>query len=254
MAHKCACHNAWRPQDYSVPTKAIWELWQLHKMTTEHAKRQLLKSRNMGAARLISMLDAHALEEARERTEAELQVTREVIEGSYRQFREHPLLDEFTSQFSGEPSELRSRYKCLLLRGESRSGKTLRALSLFGSENTLSVNCQGCSPALPCIKKFSRDVHDAILWDEVDEQQVLCNKLAFQSGMQQVTLGQSACNAFAYSVYLFRIPMLLCSNTFSMTHSRGKILSQEDRQWLEQNIIEVQLPSGQKWYLEDCES
>jgi hypothetical protein len=42
--------------------------------------------------------------------------------------------------------------------------------------------------------------------------------------------------------------MLLCSNTFSMTHSGGKLLSDEDRNWLQENVIEVRLPAGQKWY------
>ena len=46
-------------QDYTVTTKAIWELWQLHKMTTESTKKQLLQSRNMGAAR-VSAAAAHS--------------------------------------------------------------------------------------------------------------------------------------------------------------------------------------------------
>lgn len=227
-------------------------MWQTRKMSTENTKRQLLESRNMGAAKLLGMLDAHILEETRLATEAELECARDLMEGTFMKFRSHPLIDEFLAQFEqGAPPQ--SRYKCLLMRGESRAGKTLRALSLFGSPNTLCVNCQGCSPALPCIKAYNRSRHHAVLWDEIDEQQVLGNKLAFQSGLQLVTLGQSACNAFAYSVYLYRVPMLLCSNTFSMTHSRGKILSEEDRQWLLENVIEVRLPPGQKWYIEeDC--
>ena len=52
---------------------------------------------------------------------------------------------------------------------------------------------------------------------------------------------------------LHAVPMLLCSNTFSMTTSRGKDLPLEDAQWLAMNIIEVRLAEGETWYLEDGE-
>ena len=235
-------------QDYTVTTKAIWELWQLHKMTTESTKKQLLQSRNMGAAKLIAMLDAHAAEEEREFTEAALATFRVGIEGRFTSFRGHPLIDVFMAQWQGAGATPQTRYKSLLLRGESRSGKTLRAMSLFGSEATLPVNCQGCAPNLPSIRAFARNRHHAILWDEIDEQQVLKNKMVFQSPLQMVTLGQSQCNAFAYPVFLYAVPMLLCSNTFSMTHHGQKVLSEEDRNWLQDNVIEVRLPPGLSWY------
>lgn len=231
-----------------MTTKTIWEMWQSHKMSTESTKKQLLQSRNMGAAKLIQMLDAHAAEEEKACIEASLALFRVGIEGGFTTFRTHHLIDEFMSQWQEHSSKPLTRYKSLLLRGESRSGKTLRAMGLFGSEATFPVNCQGCSPNLPSIRDFSRNRYQAILWDEVDEQQVLKNKMVFQSPMQMVTLGQSQCNAFAYPVFLYAVPMLLCSNTFSMTHSGGKLLSDEDRNWLQEDVIEVRLPAGQKWY------
>lgn len=237
-------------QDFLVSAKTIWELWQHRKMSAEDCKEQLLRSRHMGGVRLMGILDAHIAKERQAMYQNALDRARSTVEEDFVQFRGHPLLDEFMSQFQGASAKPLARYRCLLLRGESRSGKTQRALSLFGSDSTLAVNCQGVSPGLPCIKAFQRHRHAAILWDEVDEQQVLQNKLCFQSGLQIVTLGQSACNAFAYDVMLHAVPMLLCSNTFSMTTSGGKPLPKEDVQWLAENVIEVKLAPGEKWYLE----
>lgn len=232
-----------------MATRTIWEHWQKRKMSAEACKQELLSSRLMGAHRLIFNLDAHMAEEQRVKQQAALERCRQTVEGEFSSFIQHPLIDEFMAQFQGPSAKPLARYKCLLLRGESRSGKSQRALSLFGSDRTLSVNCQGLDAALPCIKKFSRSRHAAILWDEIEEKQVLNNKLCFQSGMQIVTLGQSACNGYAYEVMLHAVPMLLCSNTFSMTHSGGKPLSPEDAEWLAANIIEVCLASGEKWYV-----
>lgn len=238
-------------QDFCVPVKSIWELWQHRKMSHEDCKQELLKSRHMGAAKLIGVLDAHIAEERRAVHLAALEQARGLVESEFGKFREHPLLDEFLAQFQGRMVKPQARYKCLLLRGESRSGKSQRALQLFGSDATLAVNCQGVSPGLPSIRSFNRSKHAAILWDEIDEQQVLQNKLCFQSGMQIVTLGQSACNAFAYEVLLHAVPMILCSNTFCMQVRNGKPLPEEDVQWLAENVIEVRLGPGEKWFLED---
>jgi hypothetical protein len=154
------------------------------------------------------------------------------------------------AQFEGPSAKPLARYKCLLLRGETRSGKSARAKSLFGSDRTLCVNAQVKDGSLPCIKQFSRSRHAAILWDEIEEKQVLNNKLCFQSGLQMVALGQSACNAYAYELMLHGVAMLLCSNNFSMTHSDGKPLPQEDAEWLAGNIIEVALAKDEKWYID----
>lgn len=249
VAASCPCV----PQDFTVSTKTVWELWQHRKMSAEDCKQELLKSRHMAAVRYMNLLDTHIAEERRQLHLKTLELARGMVEQEFTRFRGHPLLDEFMAQFQGPTAKPLARYRCLLLRGESRAGKTQRALSLFGSECTLSVNCQGVSPGLPCIKTFTKSRYAAILWDEIDEQQVLQNKLCFQSGLQVVTLGQSACNAFAYDVLLHAVPMLLCSNTFSMTTSRGKDLPPEDAQWLAMNIIEVRLAEGEKWYLADGE-
>jgi hypothetical protein len=139
----------------------------------------------------------------------------------------------------------------LLFRGPSESAKSKKAGSLFGSEYTLVVICQGMAPALPSIRAFDKKQHMAILWDEIEPCQVLQNKMVFQSGLDPVTLQQSACNAHSYEKHLFEVPMLMCSNKFDFRGTEKKPLDPKDTQWLEQNIYVVDPPPSGKWYSED---
>jgi hypothetical protein len=172
------------------------------------------------------------------------------LEASLAEFWHHPEIDRFLNQFEITDSKPLHRFKPLLLIGDSESGKSKKAASLFGSMNTLQVNAQGMAPALPSIREFDRQTHLAILWDEIEPAQVLQNKLVFQSGLEPVSLQQSACNGFSYSKWLYRIPMIMCSNKFSFDKSQQKPSPPEDEQWLRQNIIAVYPPEGGKWYMQ----
>ena len=86
--------------------------------------------------------------------------------------------------------------------------------------------------------------------DEITEKQVLCNKAFFQAGARSVALGQSACNQFTYSVFVYRLPIICCSNTFKMTEAEG--LNAEDADWLKQNVIEAPVPSSGKRWIEEA--
>ena len=155
-------------------------------------------------------------------------------------------------QFSKVHTAPCHRYFSLLIRGESRAGKTALAKSLWGAEHTLVVNCQGCTPHLPSIADFDRDEHMAITWDEIDEQQVLQNEVVFQAGASVVTLGQSKCNQYSYGSFLHGVPMILCSNTFVLPgKGRQTHLPAMDAAWLEKNVVEVALPHGEVWYQDD---
>lgn len=125
-----------------------------------------------------------------------------------RSFRRHFVVDEWLQQFT-TMDKPRQRYTSLLLRGASKAGKTSMAKSLFEEGTALVLNCEGCSPDLPSLRAFDPERHSAIIWDEIDEQQVLANKLVFQAGTQMITLGQSKCNQYSHGVYLHGIAMIL---------------------------------------------
>ena len=74
--------------------------------------------------------------------------------------------------------------------------------------------------------------------------------MLFQAGPWPVTLGQSACGQHAYQLDVYGVPMILCSNDFKLHEAEG--LDAEDSSWLKENILEAQLPEGQRaWYYEN---
>ena len=238
-------------QDFYPQVPFIMQLWQQRKLKSQDAISELMLSRGNGSQRAVEHIRFHEqnevmlfLKEMRKR-----QASR--IEQGMATFREHASIDRWLEQFRLEEgtAKVASRFKALLLRGRSRSGKSQKSCSLFGAENTLVVNCQGMSPALPSIQQFDRCQHAAILWDEIDEQQVLHNKICFQSGNELVSLQQSACNAHTYQKYLYSVPMMMCSNTFSFTTSSGKGLPPHDVDWLQENIIEASIPPEDNWFI-----
>jgi hypothetical protein len=98
------------------------------------------------------------------------------------------------------------------------------------------------------LRAFDRTKHRAIVFDEGNEQQVLQNKLLFQAGPNLVALSQSVCNQHRYEIFVYQIPMSICSNKFQM--KAAGTLSTEDSEWLDKNLVVLTLPAGAKWYLE----
>ena len=237
-------------QDFSVPLKQVHELWAKGKMADDAARREILASKAVGAEKMIRVIDFHAAAEKKTKLAQQAQRTLEKLQTGQRKFRSDPIIDEWVMQFTQIHKSPCHRYVSLLLRGESKTGKTAIAVSLFGSSRTFVVNCQGCLPDLPSIVDFDREEHSAIVWDEIDEKQVLSNKLVFQAGAHLVTLGQSKCNQYSYGRFLHGVAMILCSNTFVMPgEGRATNLPDMDVDWLIKNVREVALPAGEVWYL-----
>jgi len=242
-------------QDFEVPLTRIHSAWQRGKISTVNAKAEILRSRGIGAEKMLKVIEFH------EKQARELEAKRisncvmSKLKSKEKKFRKHATVDKWRGQYKNIYTDPDYRYLCLLLRGESQAGKTAYGQSLFGWECTLVVNCQGCSPDLPSIEAFDNQVHSAILWDEIDEQQVLHNKKVFQAPAEPVTLGQSKCNQFAYSKLLHGVAMILCSNTFDYPsgEATNSKLNAMDRDWILRNIYEVQLNADDVWYEETAE-
>jgi len=237
-------------QELPVFPITIHDLWRSRKMASDVCRKELIACRGRGAHKLVAEIDFHTEADNKARLDEVSRQRDAALADKLGNFKGHPSIDAFLMQFQPQEVARRSRFKCLLFKGPSQCGKSLRAEALYGCDATLVVNCQGLAPHTPSIKRFDRQKHLAIVWDEVDESQVLANKLIFQATNKVTALGQSACNAFAYERYLFGTAMILCSNVFSFTHSRGKPLNDEDRDWLEKNILVAELPAGEKWFEE----
>ena len=110
-------------------------------------------------------------------------------------------------------------------------GKTRYAVNLFGSSRTLVMPCQGVTA--PDLRTFSRSEHKAIVMDEADYQMVIGNKALFQSGLEQVSLGQSTCNAHVFQVWLYAVPLIVSCNEWMEGADAN------ERAWLDKNSVVV---------------
>jgi hypothetical protein len=238
-------------QDFPVSQKMIADMWSQRKLESRVAKDLVLDSRCQGSQQLFSRIDWHLQEDTARETHRYVAYLRPLMEATLRAFHGHDIIDLFLTQFIRDMLNPLFRFKSLLFRGISESAKSKKAASLFGSMYTLVVMAQGMAPALPSIRAFDNKKHMAILWDEIEPCQVLQNKMVFQSGLEAVTLQQSACNAHSYTKHLFEVPMLLCSNKFDFRGTEKHPLDPQDTQWLEQNIYVVDPPPGGKWYSEN---
>ena len=70
------------------------------------------------------------------------------LAGELTSFRSHPLIEQWLQDYDMRAYGRVHRFKVLLLRGGSRSGKTQKAKSIFGHAHTLVVNCQGLGNGL----------------------------------------------------------------------------------------------------------
>ena len=100
---------------------------------------------------------------------------------------------------------------------------------------------ENCSGGRKMIRKWSRHFrrmlrgkHRSIVFDEGDEFMVLQNKQLFQSGLDMVTLAQSNCQQFAYSVWLYGVPLIISTNSWYDVK-----VSPSDREWLDRNSVVV---------------
>lgn len=238
------------PKDVPVTLKNILSVWQCRKLSHEVAKRDAVACRQTGSDRFVNYVNWVEEQESEAETQRLVRTVLMRMEDNQAPFRHDPRITEWKAQFQ-ESSKL--RYRVLLLRGPSCCGKTRKAVSLFGALHVYMVNCQGLGDKIPSLRFFDRAIHHGVVWDEASHQQVLANKLVFQSGPEMITLGQSGCNQFAYKRWFFAVPMVLCSNTFATSRKDDPKMSPEDEQWLQENIDDVRLEPGMTWFLQEPE-
>ena len=230
-----------------MPLSAFTTLWRQGKITLNTCRADCLRVREVGVQRVVAFLEWYEAHHTRAQHELFTGRIMQMEERQCRPFIHHELIDTWLLQYHG--GELHARFRTLLLRGVTRSGKTQKACSIYGFARTLVVNAQGLENNLPSLAHLDRKKVDALVLDEGTHQQVLHNKQFFQAGARAVQLGQSKCNQFSYSVFVYKLPIIITSNYFPMTVSEG--LSQEDAAWLQANIIDVPVPVGGKWWIEE---
>ena len=146
----------------------------------------------------------------------------------------------FLEQFA----RIRSRYKFLVLHGESCTGKTIWAKWLFDNpELVLEVNCASCPE--PDLREFKPLLHKGIMYDEGSAEVVLRQRKLFQAPPTPVRLGCSTTNCHAYDVFVSGVAMVIASNTWVSDVKRLKKV--EDRRWLRDNAMVVEVGKTPLW-------
>ena len=163
-------------------------------------------------------------------------------------FVPHPLVQNWVRSFAAEHWGVRSRWPCLGLVGDSQTGKTCMGMSLWPGR-TLKVSCNGLPRGImPSLKSLNRAHHDAILFDEARSDQILGNREIFQSGPHACKLSQSACGQHEYSLWLYSIPLICCSNNLSVDTTSATGAS--DKEWFDKNVVMVELAPWQRWFVQ----
>lgn len=228
-------------QDFAITYKMIHDLWSLRKVSNENAKVLAVHARCLGADRLCSFVDWSEERELAMAYNRKAATLRQQHEDKLVTFKVSKGQLAWQRQYDPATVEEFTRFKALLLVGNTECGKSRKATSIFGHSRTLVVNCQGLGSNLPSLRNFRRSEHSAIVFDEAVSEQVLANKLVFQAGVDELTLSQSACNAHAYKVWLYAVPMILCTNGFQMKSRPDAPMAVEDEEYLAKNIIDGSL-------------
>ena len=225
----------------------MWAAWRSHKISNDDVVKEFVRSRDRGA--VAALHDVEVLIK-RARTldlESEIRRVQDLLQSQQSEFRTHGVIADWMTQFERCRYAVDHRKRCLLFVGDSQQGKSSKAVSLFGPQQTLKVSCQGLpSGVLPSLGRLDRDKHKAVVWDEIRPDQVLNNRELFQSNAFEQFLQQSICNQHAFSVWLYHIAQILCANSFD---TESTALLPGDVQWLKSNLTIVELGPGQKWYL-----
>ena len=205
----------------------VFGLWKRYKMEDDIAQQEIIRARGRGTKGYLQEIDFNRRWRQAQLDKAE----RLLIEWTLplRPSKCFKAVIEWMKLFSEEYGRA-TRFPFLVLNGESRLGKTRYAVQLWGKAQTLVVSCQGVLK--PNLKDFTRTTR-CIVYDEASHDMVVANKQVFQAGLDEVMLGQSACNEHAYSVWLYAVPMVVSTNNWLLG------ATEEDAAWLRKNSVVV---------------
>jgi len=234
-------------QDFPISLSIIWNQWKTRKMSDEDCERDLVRCRDRGAPAALASLDQIRKRQKSLDVAGEVFRVQSLLLEANTPFHDHTDIDRWMKQFGASTYGVQARFKMLVLVGDTLQGKTSKGMSLFGPSKTLKLACGPCPEGvLPSLGTLDREVVKAILFDEIRVDQVLTFRELFQANQYVQQLGTSACNPYAYTVWVYHIAMILCTNAFRLDDPK---LSEGDRKWLRGNTVIVQIPDGDTWYM-----
>ena len=216
-------------------------------MTDEDCERDLVMCRDRGAPAALQSLDQIRKRQRSIDISGEVTRIQQLLDARNSPFHDHEDIDKFLLQHGPSTYGVEPRFPFLAFVGDTLQGKTQKAMSLYGTAKTKKLSCGPCPHGvLPSLGDVDRETIKAIVFDEVRKDQVLTFRELFQANQYVQQLGTSPCNPYAYTVWVYHIAMILCTNDFNVD---DESLSKPDRQWLLGNAIIVKIPDEDKWYV-----
>ncbi len=130
--------------------------------------------------------------------------------------------------------------------GFSRAGKTTYAESLFEKPFVITVED---NPLLD-LKGFDREEHDGIVLDNCNSfQQLLAWRAVLQSRNARTKGGQSATQMYAYSTYVFMVPVVATVDFDAPDAHLVERHHEKQSRWLVANTVVVRLDAGDTFYV-----
>jgi hypothetical protein len=193
---------------------------------------------------LSKIKDSHAAEieqwmrSEKAKAQAELEAP-----GSLRPFKEYPKVEEWRGQYlkqavqqcmRKEHGTKMTRFKFLVLCGDSRWGKTRFGCHIFGCAQTFVAQCQGV--AQPSLAGYDPRFHRAILLDEPGPSLVESCKVFLQAAIEGTDLYQSPTQRFSRWVWVYGVPIIICTNDWLEEKDDSKLA-----RWIHANQVLVEV-------------
>ena len=126
-----------------------------------------------------------------------------------------------------------TRFKFLVLVGDSKYGKPRFACNLWGVRNTYVAQCLGLTQ--PDFSGYDPRVHQAIVFDEPSRSMVDegC-KVLLQASVEGPQLYQSPTQRFTRWIWVYQVPMIVCTNKWLSPWEWGA-----NARWIHENSVQI---------------
>ena len=210
-------------------------LWQAKKLTYEDARTEFVRC-GKNLQHHLTNLTLREKQEDDKVLDAELEEAQK-----YFMSKEQPriFVYELDVKWLPEQTVYKKRQKMMVFTGPSQTGKSCHLMKVKGENRTLEVNCAGWRPGQdPPVRGFFRKHHDGMMLDECPPAMIISQKKLFQCGPMKCQLGLSGTNMYMYEISLFRVPVMISSNSWE---EEVAALPEPERQWLADNTVVVHI-------------
>ncbi|CAJ1353999.1 unnamed protein product [Effrenium voratum] len=221
---------------YTVKGPWLDSQWSAHKLSyqtyLQYARSPQCQVRTgfIGRQRQVEAVQMHEERGRLLEQQAAAEVSLQRLKGDFKA----PVLAR-CEPWASQCQEPKMRYKFLILRGGSQSGKSTLAKSLgdiFGLGKPFIQTVQDAEAA--DLKGFDRQQYGYILFDNINSMEfVLSQRALFQANCDVHQLAQSNTGIYSYAVWLFKIPIVGTVDMSATWDSREP--------WLAANMHEVLL-------------